>query len=176
MEQTIGFFVQDTLHLTPAQTAGTVGGMLAIFGLVAAAVQGGAIRPLSKKIAPPTLILIGLAVMGLGMFLLPHTSNYWPITAALAVIGVGSAILSPSLSAALSLSVPSNQQGTVAGLNSSALALGRMTGPLIGTALYQKVNHGAPYLFSAGILALLLVWNLLARPKVNVHAESAQHI
>ncbi|MFC3861615.1 MFS transporter [Deinococcus antarcticus] len=175
MEQTIGFFVQDTLHLNPAQTAKTVGGMLAIFGLVAAAVQGGAIRPLSKKIAPPTLILIGLVVMGLGMFLLPHTSSYWPITAALAVIGVGSAILSPSLSAALSLSVPGNQQGTVAGLNSSALALGRMTGPLIGTALYQKVDHGAPYLFSAGVLALLLVWNVLARPKVNVHAETATH-
>ena len=27
MEQTIGFFVQDTLHLNPAQTAKTVGGM-----------------------------------------------------------------------------------------------------------------------------------------------------
>ncbi|RJF71438.1 MFS transporter [Deinococcus cavernae] len=175
MEQTIGFYVQDTLQLTPAQTARTVGGMLAIFGVVAAAVQGGAIRPLSKKINPPALITAGLIVMGLGMFLLPHTSTYWPITAALAVIGVGSAILSPSLSAALSLSVPGNQQGTVAGLNSSALALGRMTGPLIGTALYQKVSHGSPYLFSAGVLALLLVWTLLARPKVNVHAETAQH-
>lgn len=175
MEQTIGFFVQDTLNLTPAQTARTVGGMLAIFGVVAAAVQGGAIRPLSKKVAPPTLITVGLLVMGLGMFLLPQMHSYWPITLALAVIGVGSAILSPSLSAALSLSVPANQQGMVAGLNSSALALGRMTGPLISTALYQKVNHGAPYLFSAAVLALLLIWSLISRPQVEVHADTARH-
>ena len=43
---------------------------------------------------------------------------------------VGSAILSPSLSAGLSLSAGEDLQGTVAGLNSSALALGRMAGSL----------------------------------------------
>lgn len=40
MEQTIGFYVQDTLRLDPSQTARTVGAMLAVFGFVAAAVQG----------------------------------------------------------------------------------------------------------------------------------------
>ncbi|MBB5296671.1 MFS transporter [Deinococcus metallilatus] len=167
MEQTIAFYVQDTLHLTAAQTAKTVGGMLAIFGFLAAAVQGGAMRPLSKKIAPGPLIMVGLLVMGAGMFLLPLTSAYWTITGALAVVGIGSAILGPSLSAALSLSVGRNQQGAVAGLNSSALALGRMTGPLIGTGLYQSAGHGAPYLLSGGVLMALLVWTLIARPQVR---------
>ena len=173
MEQTISFFVQDTMHLaTTQQTARTVGGMLAIFGIVAALVQGGAIRPLSKRLAPTPLIIAGLLIMGLGMFLLPQMSAYWPITLALAVIGIGSAILSPTLSAALSLSVPGNQQGTVAGLNSSALALGRMTGPLIGTALYQKVGHQAPYQFSGAVLAALLLMMLLVRPQVQVHQDA----
>lgn len=173
MEQTIAFYVQDTLRLTAAQTAKTVGGMLAIFGLLAAAVQGGAMRPLSKKVAPGPLIAAGLLVMGAGMFLLPLTSTYWAITAALAVIGVGSAILGPSLSAALSLSVGRDAQGAVAGLNSSALALGRMTGPLIGTGLYQSAGHAAPYLLSGGVLAALLVWTLIVRPQVR-GAEGAQ--
>lgn len=167
MEQTIGFYVQDTLNLTPAQTARTVGGMLAVFGVVAALVQGGAIRPLSKKLPPAPLIALGLTVMAAGMLLLPHMTAYWPITLALAVIGVGSAILSPSLSAALSLSAGDDQQGAVAGLNSSALALGRMTGPLLGTGLYQSVGHGAPYLLSGGVLLGLLVWTLIARPQVQ---------
>jgi MFS family permease len=171
MEQTIAFYVQDTLKLTPGSTATTVGGMLAVFGIVAAAVQGGAIRPLSRKVQPAALISLGLAVMAAGMFLLPQTHAYWPITAALAVIGVGSAILSPSLSAALSLSVPANQQGTVAGLNSSALALGRMTGPLIGTGLYQSVSHGAPYLLSGAVLVAALIWTLVARPRVHLQPE-----
>ncbi|MFC4639438.1 MFS transporter [Deinococcus hohokamensis] len=167
MEQTISFYVQDTLNLTPEGAARTVGGMLAVFGVVAALVQGGAIRPLSKKLPPTPLLAAGLLVMAAGMFLLPQMRSAWPITLALAVIGIGSAILSPTLSAALSLSVPESQQGTVAGLNSSALALGRMTGPLIGTGLYQTVSHGAPYLLSGGVLAALLVVTLVVRPRVT---------
>ncbi|SMB93111.1 MFS transporter [Deinococcus hopiensis] len=174
MEQTIAFYVQDTLHLVPAQTARTVGEMLAVFGFLSAAVQGGAIRPLSKKVAPGPLITLGLLVMGAGMFLLPQTFTFWTITAALAVIGVGSAILGPSLSAALSLSVGEGEQGRVAGLNSSALALGRMTGPLLGTGLYQVAGKGAPYLLSGGILAALLVWSLLVRPGVQPAATAGR--
>lgn len=167
MEQTIAFYVQDTLRLGAAETAKAVGGMLAVFGFLAAAVQGGAMRPLSKKVAPGPLISLGLLVMGAGMFLLPQTHTFWAITAALAVIGVGSAILGPSLSAALSLSAGTNGQGAVAGLNSSALALGRMTGPLLGTGLYQAAGHAAPYLLSGGVLGALLVWTLIARPQVR---------
>jgi MFS family permease len=167
MEQTIGFYVADTLHLTPARTATTVGTMLAIFGFLAVAVQGGAIRPLSKKLSPGLLIPIGLVIMAAGMLLLPRGVSFWSITGALAVVGVGSAILGPSLSAALSLGAGSDAQGQVAGLNSSALALGRMTGPLIGTGLYQKVSHGAPYLFSGGVLLALLVFSLITRPQLD---------
>ncbi|ACO45829.1 MFS transporter [Deinococcus deserti] len=174
LEQTIGFYVQDTLNLTPAKTAQAVGGMLALFGLVAALVQGGAIRPLSRRLPPTPLLVAGLLVMAAGMFLLPQMQSYWPITLALAVVGVGSAILGPTLSAALSLSVPADQQGTVAGLNSSALALGRMTGPLIATGLYQTVSHSAPYMLSGSVLVALLVLMLVLRPRV-APAQPAAH-
>ncbi|MFD2608771.1 MFS transporter [Deinococcus taklimakanensis] len=174
MEQTIAFYVQDTLRLDPTRTARTVGSMLAIFGILAALVQGGAIRPLSKKVAPTPLIMAGLLVMAAGMLLLPQMQAYWPITAALALIGVGSAILSPTLSAGLSLSVPADQQGTVAGLNSSALALGRMVGPLLGTNLYQNVSHGAPYVASGAVLLALLALMLVTRPQVSP-AQPAPH-
>ena len=173
MEQTIAFFVQDTLNLTTGQTAKTVGGMLAIFGILAALVQGGAIRPLSKKLPPTPLILVGLVIMALGMFLIPHTHTYWLITGALALVGIGSAVLSPTLSAALSLSVGPREQGAVAGLNSSALALGRMVGPLLATNLYQHAGHGAPYLVSGGILAVLFVVMLLAHPRVQPQPSAA---
>ncbi len=108
--------------------------------------------------------------MAAGMFLIPQTHAYWPITAALALVGVGSAILSPTLSAALSLSAGRDEQGAVAGLNSSALALGRMVGPLLATNLYQSVGHGAPYVASGAILAVLFVLTLLMRPKVQPQA------
>ncbi len=169
MEQTIGFYVGDTLHLNPDRTARTVGIMLSVFGFLSAAVQGGAIRPLSKRVSPSALIPVGLLVMGIGMLLVPAGHTFWTITGALALVGVGSAILGPSLSAGLSLAVGERGQGQVAGLNSSALALGRMAGPLIGTGLYQKVSVGGPYLFSGALLLVLLLVSLFAlRPSLQV--------
>ncbi|MFC6591204.1 MFS transporter [Deinococcus lacus] len=173
MEQTISFFVGDTQGLTPTQTAQTVGMMLGVFGLVSAAVQGGAMRRLGKVVPLSTLIPAGILVMGIGMALIPMTHSFWPTTFALSLLGVGSAVLGPSLSTALSLSAGEDNQGAVAGLNSSALALGRMTGPLLGTALYQQVSWGAPYYFGAALLLGLLVYTVLAHPPFpqNVRPE-----
>lgn len=172
MEQTIGFFVADTLQLSGTQTARTVGSMLAIFGFVAAFVQGGVIRPLAKKLPSYLLLTAGLVLMGLGMWLLPHAQQYWPITLALAVIGIGSAIVSPTLSAALSLRVSDEEQGQIAGLNNSALALGRMIGPLIGTFLYT-ISHKAPYFLSAAVLfGLLLFVFVLVRTEKQIYRDN----
>lgn len=158
LEQTLSFYIQDLWELSNAATPRTVGGLLMIFGLVAVAVQGGLMRMVSKSIRPELLIMCGLIVMGSGMLLLPLMQQYWLLAFALALVAAGSATLGPSLSAALSLSVGPNQQGVIAGMNSSALALGRMTGPLIGTALYQYVSHSAPYWLSGAVLIGVFVW------------------
>jgi MFS family permease len=174
VEQTIAFYVQDTLHLNPGATARTVGGLLAIFGVVSAAVQGGAIRPLSRRFPPPVMILMGLGVMAGGMLLDPLGHTFWAIAAALGVIGLGSALIGPSVSAALSLGAGNGLQGMVAGLNSTALALGRMAGPLLATGLYQTVSHASPYLLSAGVLLAVLVRMFLARPRLATRSLSSR--
>lgn len=160
LEQTFSFYVQDLWQLSDQQTPSKVAGLLTIFGLVAVAVQGGLIRNLGKKVSPERLIAAGLLIMGSGMFILPLMQNYWALAFALVLVAGGSATLSPSLSSALSLSVGPDKQGIIAGMNSSALALGRMTGPLLGTGLYQYVSHSAPYYLSGSVLIGLLVWVL----------------
>ncbi|GGJ25601.1 MFS transporter [Deinococcus roseus] len=160
MEQTISFYIQDNLNLSGAQAVRTIAVSLFIFGMVAVAVQGGLIRVLAKKVPQSTLIWVGLAVMGTGMLLMPLMHSFWSITFALCVIGFGSAFISPSISTALSLQVAANQQGSIAGVNSSATALGRMMGPIIAGYLYQYVSHGSPYLFSGVVLLVLLVVSL----------------
>lgn len=178
MEQTIAFRVGDIMNLDPQKTAQTVGVMLAFFGLLSAGVQGGAMRKLGKTVPLSRLIPAGMLIMGLGMLLVPLMQGFWGITAALCVVGVGTAILGPSLSTALSLSADKDAQGAVAGLNSSALALGRMTGPLLGTALYQHVSGGAPFYFSGAVLLALLAYTALARPPFpnNVQPAAAAEV
>jgi len=168
MEQTLGFFVQDRLAVSGEPATRVIGLMLTVFGLVAAVVQGGLRRSLDR-VGPARLIPLGLVVMGAGMLLLPWGHAFLTITLALAVVGVGSALLGPSLSAALSLRASEDEQGHVAGLNSSALALGRMLGPVIGTGLYQHVSPAGPYVFSGAVLLLLLgVAALALRPGMEM--------
>lgn len=164
MEQTLAFFVGDQLGLSGEANVRAVGGMLLAFGLVSVAVQGGFMRTIGKKYPPRQLVLFGSLIMGVGMLLVPQWSSFWPMTLSLAVVGLGTAVLGPSLTAALSLQVGPDQQGSVAGLNSSALALGRMTGPLFGTALFQYFSPAAPYLAAGGILLALWLYMLVFSP------------
>lgn len=108
--------------------------------------------------------------MATGLLLIPRSLGFWSIAGTRAITGIGSAVLSPTLSATLSLVIGEGEQRALAGLNSSALALGRMTGPLLCTALYQNVGHGAPYLLSAVVLGLLLVGLLLI-----MHVDNTLH-
>ncbi len=65
---------------------------------------------------------------------------------------------------ALSLAVRDEEQGAVAGYNSSAQALGRMLGPVGGTALYQ-LKPAYPYAAGSGLLVVVLLV-LLAVPQL----------
>jgi MFS family permease len=78
------------------------------------------------------------------------------LTAALALQGFGQGLAVPGVTAAVSLGASEDEQGAVAGLNSSAQALGRLLGPVVGTALYQ-VRPEYPYGFSAALLCSVLL-------------------
>lgn len=165
MEQTLGYYVQDTFGLDAADTVRGVGGLLVVLGVVSVAIQGFAIRPLSRRFSPPALMLAGLTIMGAGMLMVPGAARLelgWAgLGLAMVGIGVGGALLGPSVTASLSLRAGPDAQGQIAGLNSSALALGRLAGPLIATGMYQGLGKASPYLAGG---ALLLALTLLVLP------------
>lgn len=154
LEQTVAFYFQDRLGLSGVATARAVGEALVLYGLVAVFIQGFVVRRLSWP--PRTLLLLGL-LLGIAGFLVLILACSFPIlTLGLALQGAGAALAGPGVTAALSLAVGEGEQGLVAGLNSSAQALGRMLGPVLGTGLYRLAPE-APYLLGAGLLLLVLL-------------------
>ncbi len=153
MEQTIAFLFQDRLGLGAKATARTVGLALVFYGLVAVFVQGFLMR---RTTWPPLALLrVGVPVALAGFVALVFADSFVTLTLALAIQGFGQGMALPSVSAALSLAVDDHEQGAVAGLNSSAHALGRMLGPVAGTSLYQ-LRPEYPYAFSAALLVLVI--------------------
>ncbi len=168
METTVAFYFQDRLGLTPAGTARTVGVALVIYGIVAVFVQGFLIR----RYKWPALAMIrgGIPLSITGFLVFVFAGSFSWLTLALVLQGIGQGLAAPAVTAALSLAVGEGLQGAVAGLNSSAQALGRMLGPLVGTWLYQNASHTSPYVFSASLLFIawiLVMWGRASRVRVD---------
>ncbi len=157
LEQTAAFLFQDVLKLTAQDAARHVGMALALYGVAAVISQGGIARRV--RVAPIRLLLVSLPVTVLGLTCVALANRFVTLTGAMMLLGLGTGLTMPALAAALSLEVGDDKQGEVAGLNSSAQALGRTLGPLVGTALYSA-HHRTPY-WGGAALALVL-WLVLA--------------
>ena len=154
MEQTVSFYYQDRLHLTNLQTPRSVGMALGIYGLVAVFTQGFLVR--RYKWPPLRLMLIGLPVALCGYFILIFAHRFGVLTFALGAQAFGQSLAVPGVTAGMSLGVSEDDQGVVAGLNSSALGFGRMLGPLAGTGLYE-FRAEYPYILSCALIVLVLL-------------------
>lgn len=81
--------------------------------------------------------------------------SYWPMVAARAVQGVGSACVMTGGMTLVADLFPANVRGRAMGIAMSGLALGLMAGPPLGGVLYKRVNEHAPFMFIAALLVLL---------------------
>jgi MFS family permease len=167
MEQSIAFYFQDRLALTPEVTPRYVGVALVLYGGAAAVAQGMLVR--RWRPAPQTLIKSGLPLAIAAFLLLVFAHRYGVLLGTVGLLGLGQGLVMPGVASALSLSVLDDEQGPVAGFNSSAQALGRMLGPVIGTGLYELRPH-YPYVFSATLLCGIFAV-VLAIPRIAAVAK-----
>ena len=169
MEQTVSFYYQDRLHLSNHQTPRSVGMALGIYGVVAVFTQGFLVR--RYKWAPLRLMLLGLPIALLGYFSLIFAHRFGMLTLALGAQAFGQSLAVPGVTAGISLGVSEDDQGVVAGLNSSALGFGRMLGPLAGTGLYE-FRAEYPYVLSC-VLIVIVLFVLLSNGRLRHSLRSA---
>lgn len=173
MEQTVAFLIEDRLHLEHSETPIWMGGALFVYGVVAVAVQGGLVRRV--RIAPTTLVRIGMPITIAGLLTLMVAHDYAWMVVGMALQGLGQGLVLPGVTSAISLAVTDDEQGAVAGLSTTAQGLGRLTGPLIGASLYE-LREELPYGVGAGLVGLTLIF-VIASPQMRAitrrHASDA---
>ncbi len=134
----------------------------AFVGFVLAIVQGGIIRPLTKRLADLSLLQIGLflEVCGFGVLILAiqWVSVPW-LFAGLTIISSGFAFIQPSLHALVSKWTPADQQGSVLGFAQSLNAMARILGSALGIPLLKQ-STSLPY--SSAAVLMILTWLLIA--------------
>ena len=157
-------------------------------------VAGGLYRPLAKRFSEVSLMAAGLIQMILGLGGLAVVS--WVLfqsqaSADVAFDGVGDGIkvafyiasafavwgfafVNPSVSALVSRSAGSSEQGEVLGVNQSFASLGRILGPLVGSLLFAvHPSHALP--FVVAVLTLFFVSAILKNVALSIHHPATRH-
>ncbi len=163
LDQTFRFFNSDLFQMTRLDTGLT----LAFIGLVAIFVQGGLIRPLSKRVDEALLIRFGTGIQAAafaGIAISPAFGR--PALYAFgALLALGNGMTQPSVGAFISKRADPREQGATLGTNQSAASLARMVGPTVGGFLYGSFGPRSPYLVGAAgfACAMLVSFRLLRK-------------
>jgi MFS family permease len=144
MEQIYTLFTFDVFGWTMTEA----GRVLGLVGVVAALVQGLAIRPLARMFGETILIRAGVLITATGFALTGATPSVSPWTMMLIAAGLtalGSSLTTPSVSSYVSRRSGASTQGATLGVLQSTAALARVVGPAFAGALYQTVGPRTTY-------------------------------
>lgn len=151
-------------------TSANIGYVFAFVGTVLAVVQGVLVGRVVPMIGERRLIPLAVAVIALGLLLVPLAASVPLLLAACGTLALGMGFNGPSLSSMVSRLTDPNDQGAVLGLAQSLASLGRVVGPAWGGLLFDHFGPRMPYFSAAAIMAtaFLVAWASLSnadRPK-----------
>jgi MFS family permease len=149
MESTFALWAMRQFGWGPSQVAY----VFAYVGLLSAVLQGGLIGRLSRRFGEERLLLVGLALIGIGLLALPAARWLSLLALMLAALAVGMGLVQPSLNSLISRRSGREEQGEVLGISQSVGSLARVLGPLAAGFLFAEFGRDAPYLWGAALVA-----------------------
>jgi MFS family permease len=143
-------------------------GTYALIGLTLALVQGGIVRPISKRVPERVLALVGVAFEIAGFLAMAasiQAASVSGLFGGLLLIVGGFAAMQPALNALVSRHSDPRHQGVVLGVSQSVNALARIAGSGIAISLL-KLSLPLPYYVSAALMAIAaaLIWRVGLMP------------
>lgn len=142
---------KDGLDLNQEQ----VGLLLSFIGIVAAIVQATLIKIFKSRIGEERSIVLGNALVVIGLFFIPLSQNIPVMLAVLFILAFGNGLNNPMVMGMISQNVDPEEQGSVLGINQSLGSLARFLGPVWGGFIYQKLGYMFPF-YSGGLFMLLI--------------------
>ena len=134
--------------------ASTIGYIFAFVGVVLVIVQGFLVGKTVKILGEHHIVPISLAIVAIGLLMIPGTHSIPALLAANAVLAVGMGFNNPSLLALISRYTAAGDQGGVLGLTQSLNSLARIVGPMWAGFAFDHIGIGAPYVSSAAVMGL----------------------
>ena len=131
-----------------------------VVGVVATLVQGVLIGPLVKRIGEWRLTLIGLVLVIVGCLMIPGVGSPERAPAifiAVAILALGTGLVTPSLRSLVSRRLGREGQGTALGSLQALQSLGSFLGPPIAGISYDLLGPVSPFAGAAVVLLTVIV-------------------
>ena len=138
--------------------------VFAWIGLFLAATQAGPLRRLVDWFGEVRLLVIGFALMAVGIGAVAWVPSYGWFFAIGPVIAIGNGLGFPSFTSLFSKVCRAEEAGELLGQSNSMAVAGRIVGAVGGGALMSERFLAAPFLASSALLVLGLGLFLLLRP------------
>lgn len=163
------FHVPETLR---------VGILIALYGLISAAVQ-----PLTGVLSDrlgrhKPLILAGLVVMGISTILFTLASSFWQLLLLRATQGIGVALTILAAMAVMTSATARETRGSAMGVYTTMRMAGFAGGPLLGGALFDAYGFDITFYVGAGaiLIGFVLVQLAVKEPPPVVRQQGAAAI
>ena len=131
-----------------------------VVGVVATVVQGVLIGPLVKRIGEWRLTLIGLVLVIIGCLMIPAVGSPERAPAifiAVAILALGTGLVTPSLRSLVSRRLGREGQGTALGSLQALQSLGSFLGPPLAGISYDLLGPVSPFAGAAAVLLMVIV-------------------
>jgi DHA1 family tetracycline resistance protein-like MFS transporter len=167
-EATFSLFGKARFDLQEGSTALVFLGI----GLVLVAVQGGGFGRLAERVDVPRLYVMGLSVVAVGLVVV-GVSTGWPLLIlGLLLVSVGQGVASPSLTELVNRAAGEERRGAAMGFQQSSYAVGRILGPPLAGAAFDRIGVWSPMVFGGiitGVAALMAVkWRIHGQVTASV--------
>jgi MFS transporter, DHA1 family, tetracycline resistance protein len=161
MESTFALWAIEQFGWGPGQ----VGYVFSYVGVLSAILQGGLIGALTRRFGEERLLLCGLALIGIGLLIMPPAHSVPLLAPAISALALGMGLTQPSLNSLISRRAGREEQGEVLGVSQSVGSLSRVLGPAAAGLFFGEFGRNAAFFWGAALVAaaLLVAFKLTRR-------------
>ncbi|MGQ9896240.1 MAG: MFS transporter [Acidobacteriota bacterium] len=128
--------------------------LFAFLGLTMTVVQGGGIRPLVHHVGERTVFAVGIGLLTVTLAIAPLANTVAGLVWLCAGMGIGTALVNPTLLAMLTNRAAADERGEVLGVAASVASLGRILAPAWCGYAMNHISVTSPFITGASVAAL----------------------
>jgi multidrug resistance protein len=148
--------------------ARTIGPIFTYIGALSFVMRSVLLGPIVDRIGEQWTMRLGTMVLAVGLCLYPAPGTLWSFAAVIPLVPIGTALLFPSTTSLMSRQSDPRELGITMGVAQTFAGLARVGAPLLATAAFQRIGHGAPFYLAGACVALagLLAFQMQLSPAV----------